>query len=179
MFESVSRFFLNAAFKKNRNKERIKKLPSENQNLLIVMIDEVQKLDITSIENKLKTLFIAKQIVFVVVNLQKIKGSDSKECFIEITLKDFNFFGKFNSQKSALLSSQNADLLINLIDHENIYINYLASVINSSFKITFVPRIEKIYDIIINASGETDCVRKIEHVSKYLKALNGNTNEDK
>lgn len=178
MFHFLSVFFLNLALKNNSNKERVKTLPSEKINLLIVMIDEVQKKEIDSLEQKINTLFMVKQLMFVVVNPVKAKDSIVKEDLIDITLKDFNFFGRFNPQKLSQITSQNADLFINLIDNENVYNNYIASVINSSLKITFIPRIEKIYDIIISTNGETDYIRKIEYTSKYIKALNGKTNND-
>lgn len=95
-----------------------------------------------------------------------------------ITKNDIGMFGLLNDDAKSVLSAVSYDMLINLCNPEDEVMtgNYLMTLINTTFRVSFDKSNQSLYDLVIETKKE-DVIAKLTVLSRYLTMLTGKNNE--
>lgn len=142
--------------------------------MMALLINGEQFARLKELETSLNRLFAVKKCIFFVISDDLPDNMLVGDKINFITKKNFNFFGKLESDALSSLSSVSYDLIVNLsgCNAETLAEEYIMTVLKTSFRVSFGKSYESLYDLVID-SKKDDLILKIEALHKYLLMLSG------
>lgn len=140
-----------------------------------VLLDQEQFKRYKEIENTLKNLFVMKRYTFIVYVDALPKDVMQTDRYFFITKEDFNFWGLMKLDKRESLLCLAFDLVIDFsrkVDELLTY-DYILTLINNSFRLTFGTSCPAMYDMVIDSKKDDDMLNRIEILKNYLSMLLG------
>lgn len=140
-----------------------------------VLLDQEQFTRYKEIENTLKNLFVMKRYTFIVYVDALPKDVMQTDRYFFITKEDFNFWGLMKLEKRESLLCLAFDLVIDFSRKadELLTYDYILTLINNSFRLTFGTSCPAIYDMVIDSKKDDDMLNRIEILKNYLSMLLG------
>lgn len=127
------------------------------------------------IEATMNRLFNLKRLTFVTcVNTQSQDVLQSDRHFY-INNDDFNFWGLLKKDKKESLNCLSFDMMVDMVHvGDDMLMNqYIMSLINNTFRVTFGHQCTSFYDLVIDSKKEDDVLKRIEILHDYLSMLLG------
>ena len=140
-----------------------------------LLLDEEQFKRHKDIEATMNKLFNMKRLTFVTyVNAQPQDVLQSDRHFY-IKKDDFNFWGLMKDDKKESLLGLSFDMMVDFVHNSDDLLTnqYIMSLINNTFRVTFGHRCTSFYDLVIDSKKDDDILRRIEILHDYLSMLLG------
>lgn len=153
------------------------RLPDFNKlTSIILIIEELDKEEVHAIEEHVKKVFGVTKTRFIIISEKASNDMLFSDQYCEVTTKDFGFMKVLKAEKQEELRKlPMTHLLVNLSRQHPDISDYLATLPNASFRVSFTKsRHFGIYDLIIDNGSESKPINDIDALNKYLKALTGN-----
>jgi len=176
MMKTVVRFFRRRAIicflkrKKQCILPDITKYPT-----VALLLDEEQFKHHKEIEATVNRLFNLKRLTLIahVHTLPKDVLQSDRHLFIQ--KEDYSFWGLMKQDKKESLTSLSFDMVVDFTPTPDDLLTrqYVLSLVNTTFRVTFGRRATKFYDMVIDAKKTDDIVNKIEILHVYLSMLFG------
>lgn len=169
------KFFRNRAICAFLKKEKKCVLPDISKcPTMALLINGVQFARLKELEANLNKMFAVKKYFFFVISDDLPDNMLVGDKINFITKKNFNFFGKLESDAKSSLSSVSYDLIVNLsgCNAELLTEEYIMTVLRTPFRISFGKSFESLYDLVIDSKND-DVIEKIVALHKYLLMLSG------
>lgn len=147
----------------------------EKLSSVIIILDDLDKQTVRILEDRIKALFGIARSRFIIITEKASDDVLLSDQYCEVTTKDFGFMKVLKADKQEEVRKlPMTHLLVNLSKkHVNIG-DYLATLPNASFRISFTKNDHyQLYDLIIDSGDNTDPVKDIEALHRYLRALAG------
>ena len=178
--KAVVRFFRHRAINGYINRKRSCVLPDISQYPTVaIVIDREQFGRRKDIERTLTNMFLLKRYMFVVC-VDTIPGDvwQGGHDFI-IEKKDFNCCGLLKKEKKDALVRMQCDMLVDLskMSDDVMTNNYVVSLVNSTFTVTFGNNYQSLYDMVIDSRKDDNESNQIGVLYKYLSMLIGKKDE--
>ncbi len=140
-----------------------------------ILLDKDQFARYKEIENTLKRLFDLKRYTFIVYVDELPKDVMQTDRYFFITKNDFNFWGLMTVAKRESLMCLSFDLVIDFthIKDDMMTNEYILTLINNSFRMTFGTSCPAMYDMVIDSKKDDDMLNRIEILKSYLSMLLG------
>lgn len=142
---------------------------------IAVLLNEEQFKRHKEIEVAMNRLFNLKRLTLVayVTALPKDVLQSDRNFFIK--KDDFNFWGLMKQDKKESLISLSFDMMIDFVHNSDELLTnqYIMSLINNTFRVTFGRRCTSFYDLVIDSKKDDDMLRRIEILHDYLSMLLG------
>lgn len=148
----------------------ISKYPS-----MAILIDGDQFENCREIENTLKRLFELKRYTFIIYVDELPQDVTNTDRYLFIRKEDFNFWGLMKPGKKELLLGLAFDLVMDFSkkSDELLKNDYILTLINSSFRMTFGSSCPAMFDMVIDSKKDDDILNRIQILQKYLLMLLG------
>ena len=148
----------------------ISKYPS-----VAVLLDQDQFNRYKEIEARLKNLFVMKRYTFIVYVDALPTNVMQTDRYFFIRKEDFNFWGLMKLEKKESLLCLAFDLVIDFTkkNDELLTNEYILTLINNSFRLTFGSSCPSMYDMVIDSKKDEDMLNRIEILKNYLSMLLG------
>lgn len=140
-----------------------------------MLLDEDQFKRHKEIEQTVSRLFDLKKFTFVTYVNELPKDILQSDKYVFLVKNDFNFWGLMKKEKQESLQSEPFDMLID-ITHSNDELltnQYVMSLINNKFRVTFGHDHTSLYDLVIDSLKDVDMLKRIEILHDYLSMLLG------
>lgn len=145
---------------------------------VVVVLDNTNKNQLKSFETKLKSYFGAATISFVIISSAPLKDVLESDKYCEVLTKDFDISGLLKEEKKDYLTKlPKTNMLLNLAVGIHGISDYISTLVNSDFRISFVKSKEMIYDLVISNYEKANKLEMLEMMHDYLLALTGNKQE--
>ena len=140
-----------------------------------ILLDKDQFKRYKEIENTLKRLFELKRYTFIVYVDELPKDVMQTDRYFFIRKEDFNFWGLMTIEKRESLMCLAFDLVIDFtrIKDDVMTNEYILTMINNSFRMTFGTSCPAMYDMVIDSKNDDDMLNRIEILKTYLSMLLG------
>lgn len=147
----------------------------EKLSSVIVILDDLDKQTVRVIEDQIKTLFGIGRSRFIIITEKASNDVLLSDQYCEVTTKDFGFMKVLKAEKQEEVRKlPMTHLLVNLSKKHIDIADYLATLPHANFRISFTKNDHyPLYDLIIDSGENTDPVKDIEALYKYLRALTG------
>ena len=142
---------------------------------VIIILEDLDKQTVRTIEDCVRNAFGISRIRLIIISEKASDDILLSDQYCEVTTKDFGFMKVLKADKQEEVRKlPMTHLLVNLSKkHVNIG-DYLATLPNASFRISFTKNDHyQLYDLIIDSGDNTDPVKDIEALHRYLRALAG------
>lgn len=179
MLKSIILFFRKRRIIKNLQHKIMLQFPDlQKYPTITILIDDNQKKSVKEMECFVKESFKPKRMRFIIMTNSLQEDLLQSDSMFFIDNKDFNKLGLLKKEKEIILKSLFDEILINLSDNNENFLNdYLVSCINSTFKIGHPKTNMNLHDLIIDYGIEKNDVERLKIIYKYLMMLSGNKNE--
>ena len=174
--KAVVRFFRRRAIRGFLKRKKQCVLPDITKYPTVaILLDEEQFKRHKEIEKTVASLFDLKRLTFVtyVNTLPKDVLQSDRHFFIK--KEDFNFWGLMKQDKKESLISLSFDMMIDFVHNSDDLLTnqYIMSLINNTFRVTFGHRCTSFYDMVIDSKKDDDMLKRIEILHDYLSMLLG------
>ena len=142
---------------------------------IAIMLDKDQFKRYKEIEETLKKMFDLKRYTFIVYVDALPKNVLQTDRYFFIRKEDFNFWGLMKLDKRESLLCLSFDLVIDFTRiHDELLTNeYILTLINNTFRMTFNSYYSSFYDMVIDSKNNDDMLKRIEILHDYLSMLLG------
>lgn len=152
------------------------KMPDfERLSSIIVILEDLNKESVRTIEDRFKNVFGIHRVRMVIITENASKDMLLSDQYCEVTTKDFGFMKVLKAEKQEEIRKlPMTQLLVNMARKHIDISDYLATLPHSSFKVSFTKsRHSGIYDLILSNDNNSDPLKDIEALYNYLQALTG------
>lgn len=177
MFEKLRYRILNRAINQFIAEKNGCKFPDfERLSSIIVILEDLDKERVRTIEEQFKSIFNINRIRFIIITEKASNDILLSDQYCEVTTKDFGFMKVLKAEKQEEIRKlPMTHLLVNMAQQHTDISDYLATLPHASFRVSFSKsRHYGIYDLILSNEKETDPANNMEMLYNYLKALSGN-----
>lgn len=178
MFDKLKYRILNRSIKQFLAEKKSGKLPDfERLSSMILIIEDLDKQNIKLIEDCVKSVFGITRTRFIIIISEKASEDMLlSDQYCEVTTQDFGFMNILTSEKQdEVRKLPMTSLLVNMADKHIDISDYLATLPNSSFRVSFKKSNHyPIYDLIIENGSTPNPQSNIKVLYDYLQALSGN-----
>lgn len=142
---------------------------------MAILLNEEQFKRHKEIEATANRLFDLKRLSFIAYVNELPKDVLQSDKYFFIKKDDFDFRGLMKQAKKESLISLSFDMMVDFVHtNDDLYTNqYIMSLINNTFRVTFGHRCSSFYDLVIDSKNDDDIVRRIEILNVYLSMLLG------
>ena len=176
MLEKLRYRILSRAIKQFIAEKNGCKMPDfERLSSIIVILEDLDKERVRVIEDRFKSVFGINRVRLVIISDKASNDILLSDQYCEVTTKDFGFMKVLKAEKQEEIRKlPMTHLLINLARKHVDISDYLATLPNASFRVSFTKsRYCGIYDLILSNDSNSDPVKDIDALYKYLQALTG------
>ena len=174
--KAIVRFFRQHAIKGFLKRKKLCILPDITKYPTVaLLLDEDQFKRHKEIEATMNRLFAMKRLTFVTYVKQVPKDVLQSDRHVFFVKDDFNFWGLMKTDKRESLLSLQFDMMIDFTrTNDELFTNqYIMSLINNTFRVTFGRNCTSFYDLVIDSKKDDDMLRRIEILHDYLSMLLG------
>ena len=142
---------------------------------IILIIEDLDKQNVRAIEEHVKKVFGITRIRFIIISEKASEDMLLSDQYCEVTTQDFGFMKVLTSEKQEEISKlPMTHLLVNMAKkHEDIS-DYLATLPNVSFRVSFSNTEHSgIYDLLLDSGKDSTTAKDIQILYDYLQALTG------
>lgn len=153
------------------------KMPDlEKLSSAIVILEDLDKQTVRTIEERIKALFGISRISFIIISEKASNNVLLSDQYCEVTTKDFGLMKVLKTEKQEEVRKlPMTHLLVNMAKKHIDISDYLATLPHAYFRVSMTKsRHYPLYDLIIDSGEKTDPIRDIDALHKYLRALAGN-----
>lgn len=176
MFDALKYRILNRSIKQFIAEKNGSKMPDfERLSSVIVIVEDLSKEDVRALEERFKSIFGVNRVRLVIISEKSADDILLSDQYCEVTTKDFGFMKVLKAEKQEEIRKlPMTHLLINMAKKHIDISDYLATLPNTNFRVSFTQsKHSGIYDLIIDSGNNTDPIKDIEELNKYLRALTG------
>ena len=177
MFEKLRYRILNRSINQFIADKNGCKMPDfERLSSVIVILEDLDKQTVRTIEDRIRGVFGISRIRFIIISEKASNDMLLSDQYCEVTTKDFGFMKVLKAEKQEEIRKlPMTHLLVNMAKQHIAIGDYLATLPHSSFRVSFTKsRYYGIYDLIIDSGQKSDPVKDIQSLHDYLQALRGN-----
>ena len=140
-----------------------------------ILLDENQFKRHKEIEQTVSRLFSLKRLTFITYVNEMPKDVLQSDRHFFIKKDDFSFWGLMKQDKKESLISLSFDMMIDFVHNSDELLTnqYIMSLINNTFRVSFGKRCTSFYDLVIDSKKDDDILRRIEILHDYLSMLLG------
>lgn len=178
MFDKIKYRILNRSIQQFIAEKNGCKLPDfERLSSIILIIEDLDKEKVKFIEDNVKSVFGITRTRFIIISEKASEDMLLSDQYCEVTTQDFGFMKVLTAEKQEEVRKlPMTHLLINMANKHIDIGDYLATLPNSSFRVSFQKSEHYgIYDLILDNGKDTDPVSNIKVLYDYLQALSGRT----
>ena len=176
MFDKIKYRILSRTIKQFIAEKNGSKLPDfERLSSMLLIIEELDKQNIKLIEDCVKNVFGITRTRFIIISEKATEDMLLSDQYCEVTTQDFGFMKVLTSEKQEEVRKlPMTHLLVNMADKHVDISDYLATLPNASFRVSFQKSNHYgIYDLIIANDKQSDPQSNIKVLYNYLQALSG------
>ena len=176
MFEKIRYKILNRAIDQFIADKKGCRLPDfERLNSVILIIEDLDKQNVRAIEERIKNVFGITRTRFIIISEKVSNDMLLSDQYCEVTTKDFGYMKVLTAEKQEEIRKlPMTHLLINMAKKHIDIGDYLATLPNSSFRVSFQKSDHfGIYDLIIENGKDSNPVNDVKVLYDYLQALTG------
>lgn len=177
MFEKLRYRILNRTINQFiANKNGCKMPDFEKISSIIIILEDLDKQTVRALEERIKTLFGIGRSRFIIITEKASDNVLLSDQYCEVTTKDFGFMKVLKAEKQEEVRKlPMTHILVNMAKNHIDISDFLATLPHAGFRVSMTKSDHYgIYDLIIDNGDNTDPVKDIEALYKYLKALVGN-----
>lgn len=148
----------------------ISKYPS-----MAILLDQNQFKRYKDIETELRRLFLLRSYTFIVYVDVLPKDVLQTDRYFFIRRGDFNLCGLMKQAKKESLQRLKFNLVVDFTgtSDEQLTNEYIMTLINNSFRMTFGNTCPALYDMVIDSKKDDDMFNRMEILKNYLSMLLG------
>lgn len=176
MFDKLRYRILNRSIKQFIAEKNGCRMPDlEKLSSAIILLEDLDKQTVRAIEERIKALFGIGRIRFIIITEKASDDVLLSDQYCEVTTKDFGFMKVLKAEKQEEVRKlPMTHLIVNMAKKHIDIADYLATLPHANFRVSMTKSDHYgIYDLIIDSGSNTDPVKDIEALHKYLKALTG------
>ncbi|MBQ3709585.1 MAG: hypothetical protein II887_02640 [Bacteroidales bacterium] len=176
MFEKLRYRILRRSIKQFIAEKKGCRMPDlEKLGSAIIVLEDLDKETVRSIEERVKELFGISKIRFIIITEKASNNVLLSDQYCEVTTKDFGFMKVLKKEKQEEIHKlPMTHLIVNMAKTHLAIGDYLATLPNASFRVSMTKSdYYGIYDLIIDSGSNSNPVKDVEALYKYLKALTG------
>lgn len=160
------------------NKKGCRMPDFERLNSVIIIIEDLDKQTVRAIEERIKTIFGITRSRFIIISEKASDDMLRSDQYCEVTTQDFGFMKVLTTEKQEEIRKlPMTHLLINMAKKHSDISDYMATLPNATFRVSFQKSNHfGIYDLIIDSGKESDPTKDIKVLYDYLQALTGGEN---
>lgn len=181
MFEKLKYKILNRSIDQFIAEKKGCKMPDfERMNSVILIIEDLDKQNVRAIEERIKTIFGIARTRFIIISEKASDDMLRSDQYCEVTTQDFGFMKVLTAEKQEEIRKlPMTHLLINMAKKHTDISDYMATLPNASFRVSFLKSDHYgIYDLIIDTGNESNPASEIKVLYDYLQALSGSPQND-
>ena len=178
MFDKIKYRILDRSIQQFIADKNGSKLPDfERLSSMILIIEDLDKQEVQYIEDSVRSVFGITRTRFIIISEKASDDILLSDQYCEVTTQDFGFMKVLTAEKQEEVRKlPMTHLLINMADKHIDIADYLATLPNSSFRVSFQKSDHYgIYDLILDNGKESDPISNIKVLYDYLQALSGRT----
>ena len=143
---------------------------------IIIILDDLDKQTVRSIEERIKALFGIVRSRFIIITEKASDNVLLSDQYCEVTTKDFGVMRVLKAEKQEEVRKlPMTHLLVNMSKKHIDISDYLATLPHANFRISFTKsRHYQVYDLIIDSGENANLIQDVEALHTYLAALTGN-----
>lgn len=152
------------------------KMPDfERLSSFIVILEDLDKEQVRTIEEHFKRVFGVNRIRFVIITNNASNNVLLSDQYCEVTTKDFGFMKVLKADKQEEIRKlPMTNMLINMAKKHIDISDYLATLPLAHFRVSFTKsRNFGIYDLILTNESNSNPIKDVEALYNYLQALIG------
>lgn len=176
MFEKLRYRILRRSIKQFIAEKKGCRMPDlEKLGSAIIVLEDLDKETVRSIEERVKELFGISKIRFIIITEKASNNVLLSDQYCEVTTKDFGFMKVLKKEKQEEIHKlPMTHLIVNMAKSHIAIGDYLATLPNASFRVSMTKSdYYGVYDLIIDSGNNSNPVKDVEALYKYLKALTG------
>ena len=176
LFDKLRYRILNRSIKQFIAEKNGCRMPDiEKLSSMIVILDDLDKQTVRTIEERIKALFGIGRIRFIIITEKASNDVLLSDQYCEVTTKDFGFMKVLKAEKQEEVRKlPMTHLLVNMSKKHIDIGDYLATLPHANFRISFTKNNHyPLYDLIIDSGDNADPIKDVESLYNYLKALTG------
>ena len=153
------------------------KMPDlEKLSSAIIILEDMDKQTVRTIEERIKAHFSISRIRFIIITEKASNDVLLSDQYCEVTTKDFGFMKVLKTEKQdEVRKLPMTHLIVNMAKKHIDISDYLATLPHATFRVSMTKSVHyPLYDLIIDSGDNTDPVKDVDALYKYLKALSGN-----
>lgn len=176
MFEKLKYKILNRTIDQFIAEKKGCRMPDfDRLNSVIIITEDLDKQDLRAIEERVKQVFGITRVRFIIISEKAIDDMLRSDQYCEVTTQDFGFMKVLTAEKQEEIRKlPMTHLLINMAKKHTDIGDYMATLPNASFRVSFQKSDHfGIYDLIIDSGKESNPVNDVKTLYDYLQALTG------
>lgn len=176
MFEKLKYKILNRTIDQFIADKKGCRMPDfDRLNSVIIITEDLDKQDLRAIEERVRQVFGITRVRFIIISEKAIDDMLRSDQYCEVTTQDFGFMKVLTAEKQEEIRKlPMTHLLINMAKKHTDIGDYMATLPNASFRVSFQKSDHfGIYDLIIDSGKVSDPVKDVKVLYDYLQALNG------
>jgi len=176
MFEKLKYRILNRSIDQFIADKKGARLPDfDRLNSVIIIIEDLDKQTVRAIEDRVKTVFGITRTRFIIISEKASDDMLRSDQYCEVTTQDFGFMKVLTAEKQEEIRKlPMTHLLINMAKKHSDISDYMATLPNASFRVSFQKSDHyNIYDLIVDTGEESDPTNDVKVLYDYLVALSG------
>ena len=178
MFEKLKNKILDRTIKQFIAGKNGCKMPDlEKLTSAIVILEDLDKQTVRTIEERIKAVFGISRIRFIIITENTSDNVLLSDQYCEVTTKDFGFLTVLKNEKQEEIRKlPMTQLLVNMAQSHLDISDYLATLPHANFRVSFTKSdYYQLYDLLIDNGGNPNPIKDFEALYNYLKALSGNS----
>jgi len=176
MFEKLKYRILNRSIEQFIAEKKGSRLPDfDRLNSVIIIIEDLDKQTVRAIEDRVKNVFGITRTRFIIISEKASDDMLRSDQYCEVTTQDFGFMKVLTAEKQEEIRKlPMTHLLINMAKKHSDISDYMATLPNSSFRVSFQKSDHYgIYDLIVDTGEDSDPTSDVKVLYDYLVALSG------
>jgi hypothetical protein len=176
MFENLRNNILNRSINQFIAGKNGSKMPDlEKLTSAIVILEDLDKQTVRTIEDRFKAVFGTSRIRIIIITENTSDDVLLSDQYCEVTTKDFGVIKVLKSEKQEEIRKlPMTQLLVNMAKSHLDISDYLATLPHANFRVSFTKGEHfQLYDLIIDSGDNSNTIRDIEALYNYLKVLSG------
>ena len=174
--KAIVRFFRQKAINGFLKQKKFCKIPDISKYpSMAIMLDQNQFKRYKEIEAELRRLFLLKSYTFIVCVDELPKDVLQTDRYFFIRKGDFNLCGLMKQAKKESLQRLKFNLVVDFtgMPDEQLTNEYIITLINNSFRMTFGNTCPALYDMVIDSKKDDNMFNRMEILKNYLSMLLG------
>ena len=174
MFERLRYRILNRSINQFIEEKNGCRMPDlEKLGSAIIILEDLDKETVRSIEERVRTLFGINKIRFIIITEKASDNVLLSDQYCEVTTKDFGFMKVLKKEKQEEIRKlPMTHLIVNMAKKHIDIGDYLATLPHASFRVSMTKSDHYgIYDLIIDSGNNSDPVKDVNSLYNYLNAL--------